>query len=104
MNSTSRKTNTSCNEQYQSQAIVFLEVNDVSAGMYQGNATAEMNSATTDFTKTTQVLKYYNEMQLLEFDLIIVISKQQLRYQPLPIEPDFILIQLATTDYTVIKF
>ncbi|KZV31609.1 hypothetical protein F511_27640 [Dorcoceras hygrometricum] len=59
-----------------------------------------VNSASTDFTKTTQLLKYQNGMQLMEFDLIIVISKQQLCYQPLPIKPDFILIQLATTDYT----
>ncbi|KZV44202.1 hypothetical protein F511_12941 [Dorcoceras hygrometricum] len=76
----------------QTQGIVPVAMNST---LEVNNATAGINSATTDFTKTTQLLK---------FDLIFVTSEQQLRYQSLPIKPDFILIQLATTDYIVIKF
>ncbi|KZV50466.1 hypothetical protein F511_35908 [Dorcoceras hygrometricum] len=80
--------------------------NNATAEFYENNATAEFyeNNATAEFYENNATAEFYDGIQLLEFDLIIVISKQQLCYQPLPSKPYFIMIQLATTDYTVIKF
>ncbi|KZV18324.1 ABC transporter B family member 15-like [Dorcoceras hygrometricum] len=57
-----------------------LLVNSASAEFYENNATAEVyeNKATAEF---------YENNATAEFDLIMVISKQQLCYHPLPSKP-----------------